>query len=86
MRERNGSSRIESSDTSRTSAPPREGEPSEPERLPRGSGLLLETIFMLAREIQAANELDQAQALAASIAEDVGELIERYNRQMKIAA
>jgi hypothetical protein len=41
---------------------------------------------MLAREIQVAGELEEAKQKAGSIAEMAGELIERYNRQMRIAA
>ncbi len=41
---------------------------------------------MLAREIQMAESLEEAMTLAGSIAQEAGELIERYNRQMKVAA
>jgi hypothetical protein len=54
--------------------------------LPRGSASSLETILMLAREIQVTDELEDAKQKSGSIAEHAGELIERYNRQMKIAA
>ena len=86
MKERNSSSPIASSDISRISAPQGANEQIEQERLPRGSALPLETILMLAREIQVAGELEDAKMKAGSIAEMAGELIERYNRQMKIAA
>jgi hypothetical protein len=48
--------------------------------------LLLDTILMLVREIQAASSLEDARAKAGAIAQNAGELIERYNRQMKFAA
>lgn len=86
MRERNSFSKIESSDISKTSAPQGATESSEQERLPRGSALDLETILKLAREIQVTGELEDAKHMAGTIAEYAGDLIERYNRQMKIAA
>ena len=61
-------------------------EPAEPEQLPKGSAWGLETILSLARKIQAAKSLEEAQAMASSIESEAGELIERYNRQMQIAA
>ena len=86
MPEQNSFSKIESSGTSRSSAPQGAIEPVEQERLPRGSALSLETILMLAREIQISSSLEDAKTKAGSIAEMAGELIERYNRQIGLAA
>jgi len=41
---------------------------------------------MLAREIQISSSLEDAKTKAGSIAEMAGELIERYNRQIGLAA
>jgi len=41
---------------------------------------------MLAREIQVTGELEDAKQKAESIAEHAAELIEQYNRHMKLAA
>lgn len=86
MRERNSSSRIESMDTLKTFAPQGATELTEQERLPRGSALLLETILMLAKQIQRSSELEKIHGNAASIADMASELIEKYNRQMMQAA
>lgn len=84
MREQNSLSLIESMDTLKNSAP--QADATERSPLPRGSALLLETILMLAREIQVASELEDAKTKAGSIAEMAGELIAKYNRQLGIAA
>jgi hypothetical protein len=54
--------------------------------VPSSSALPLKTILILAREIQVASELEEAKMKASSIAEMAGELIQKYNRQMKVAA
>ena len=48
--------------------------------------MLLETILMLARQIQKSSELDAIHDKAAGIVDMAGELIEKYNRQMGLAA
>jgi len=86
MSEQNSLSRTASTDTLKTFAP--QGAPAltEQERLPRGSALLLETILMLAREIQVSDGLEDAKVKAGSIAEMAGELVQKYNRQIGLAA
>jgi hypothetical protein len=59
---------------------------TEHEQLPKGSAWSLETILMLAREIQEAESLEEAKMKAGVIAQEAGELVERYNRQIQIAA
>jgi hypothetical protein len=86
MSERNSLSLTASTDTSKNFAPQGASALAEQERLPRGSALLLETILMLAREIQVSPELEDAKAKAGSIAEMAGELVAKYNRQIGMAA
>jgi hypothetical protein len=86
MNEQNSSLPIESTDTLKNSALPGAIGRIEQERLPRGSALLLETILMLAREIQVSGELEDAKVKAGSIAEMAGELVAKYNRQLGVAA
>ncbi|HKA19924.1 MAG TPA: hypothetical protein VKN18_16665 [Blastocatellia bacterium] len=56
------------------------------ERLPRGSAYSLDMILMLAQKIQVTDELEDAKQKAENIVELAGELIDRYNRQMRVAA
>jgi len=86
MKEQNSYLPIASTDTSRSSAPQATRELIEQEQLPKGSALLLDTILMLARQIQAAGSLEEAKTKAGSIAEQATELIERFNRQIGLAA
>ena len=86
MKERNFYSEIESMDTSKNFAPQGAADEIEQAPLPRGSALLLETILMLARQIQKAGELETAREKAASIEDMAGELIAKYNRQIGLAA
>lgn len=86
MKERNSLSPTESMDTSMISAPQGAIEEREPAPLPRGSALLLDTILMLARQIQESEELEEAKAKACKIAEQASELIEKYDRQFQFAA
>ena len=73
-------------DILKNSAPQGATDGIEQARLPRGSALLLETILMLARQIQKAGELDAVKDKAASIEDMAGELIAKYNRQIGLAA
>lgn len=59
---------------------------SEPDRLPRGSALLCETILNLARQIRAADDLAEIKAMAASIEIQAGELVAKVRRQIGVAA
>ena len=86
MKEQNSLSRTESMDTSKTYAPQGATDGTEQVRLPRGSALLLETILMLARQIQKVDGLESARDKAASIEDMAGELIAKYNRQIGVAA
>lgn len=77
----NSSSPIESTDISKTySEIPTEG--SERDSLPRGSGLLLETILMLSRRIGQGEDLKQIREDAASIEDMAGELVGKWRRQV----
>lgn len=86
MSEQNSLSQTESTATLRSFAPQGAPDKTEQERLPRGSALLLETILMLAREIQVLGELEDAKMKAGSIADMASELIAKYNRQIGVAA
>lgn len=70
----------ESPDTLTISAMTLNGE-SEPDSLPRGSGLGLKTIEMLQRQILDAETLDQAKELAKAAQREVLDLIKRYEKR-----
>ena len=86
MKEQDSSSQTESSATLRSFAPQGAPDRIEQDALPRGSALLLETILMLAKQIQRSSELEGIHGNAASIVDMAGELIAKYNRQMGMAA
>lgn len=75
----------ESQDTSKISSMIPSGE-TEPDSLPRGSGLGLKTIEMLSRQIGEAETLDQAKEFAASIQREVSELIKRLEKRQALQA
>ncbi|MCI0391655.1 MAG: hypothetical protein MOB07_23165 [Acidobacteria bacterium] len=56
-------------------------EPNEQDSLPRGSGLSLKTIEMLARQIVQADSLPDAQELAKQIQQSAQELIKRVEKR-----
>lgn len=75
----------ESPDTSMTSRSIQQGG-TEPFSLPRGSGLSLKTIKMLAERISQADSLADAQELARAIDREATELIKRMEKRAKLQA
>lgn len=59
---------------------------SEPDRLPRGSALLCETILSLARQIRGSEDLAEIKAMAASIEVQADELVAKVRRQIGVVA